>query len=123
MSKFGVTIEKEKALFSRMEELGIHEKDLEESFLKSRGPGGQNVNKVATCVQIKHLPTDIVVKVQKDRSQAINRFLARRELVMRIENKKLGNKSSEQLKIEKIRKQKKRRKRRNSKKDLPKISE
>lgn len=87
MSKFGVTTEKEKALFARMKELGIYEEDLEESFLKSGGPGGQNVNKVASCVQIKHLPTSIIVKVQKDRSQAINRFLARRELVLRIENR------------------------------------
>ena len=110
MIKFGVKKEKESLLIKRMEELNIFESDIQETFIRSGGPGGQNTNKVATCVQLKHLPSGIVVKCQKERSQSLNRFLARRELVERIENKKLGTKSPEQIKIEKIRKQKARRK-------------
>ena len=95
-----------------MHELGINESDLEESFIRSGGPGGQNVNKVSTCVQLRHKPSGIVVKAQDDRSQAINRFLARRSLVEKIEQKLYGKSTSEQKKIEKIRKNKERRKRR-----------
>ncbi len=112
MSKFGVSVEKEEALLQKMKELGVHEDDIDEKFIRSGGPGGQNVNKVATCVQLKHIPTGIIVKIQKDRSQGINRFLARRSLVSKIEEVLLGKSSAEQLKIKKIQKQKKRRKRR-----------
>jgi protein subunit release factor B len=112
MSKFGVSVEKEEALLQKMKELGVLEADIDEKFIHSGGPGGQNVNKVATCVQLKHIPTGIIVKIQKDRSQGINRFLARRSLVSKIEEELLGKSSAEQLKIKKIQKQKKRRKRR-----------
>ena len=112
MSKFGVSIEKEEALLKKMNELGVHEADIDEKFIRSGGPGGQNVNKVATCVQLKHIPTGIIVKVQKDRTQGVNRFLARRSLVSKIEERLTGKPTKEQLKIQKIQKQKKRRKRR-----------
>ena len=112
MSKFGVSIEKEEALFKKMKELGVFEDDLDEKFIRSGGPGGQNVNKVATCVQLKHIPTGIIVKIQDDRSQGINRFLARRFLVSKIEADISDKPTKEQLKIAKIQKQKKRRKRR-----------
>lgn len=112
MSKFGVSVEKEEALLQKMNELGVLEADIDEKFIRSGGPGGQNVNKVSTCVQLKHLPTGIIVKIQKDRSQGVNRFLARRSLVSKIEEGLLGKSSAEKLKIEKIQKQKKRRKRR-----------
>lgn len=95
-----------------MEELGVQESDIDEKFIRSGGPGGQNVNKVSTCVQLKHIPTGIIVKIQKDRSQGVNRFLARRSLVAKIEERLVGKPTKEQLKIEKIQKQKKRRKRR-----------
>ena len=116
MGKFVVTESKEKALLNKMEKLGIYEVDIEESFLRSSGPGGQHVNKVATCVQLKHAPSGIVVKSQKDRSQSVNRFLARRELAEKIESKQSGKKTKEELRAEKIKKQKKRRNRKTAQK-------
>jgi len=116
MAKFGVRPEKEEKLYERMRELGISEEDLKETFIRSGGSGGQNVNKTSTSVQIKHIPTGIVVKSQKGRTQGLNRFFARRVLLSRIEESLLGNKSSKVQKMEKIRKQKKRRKRRTNKK-------
>ena len=112
MSKFGVSFEKEGALIKKMDELGVKESDLDEKFIRSGGPGGQNVNKVATCVQIKHIPTGITVKNQEDRSQGVNRFLARRALLLKLEELQSDKPTKEQLKIAKIQKQKKRRKRR-----------
>jgi protein subunit release factor B len=112
MSKFGVSLEKQEALLKKMDELGVKESDLDEKFIHSGGPGGQNVNKVATCVQIRHIPSGITVKNQEDRSQGVNRFLARRSLLSKIEETLTGKPSKEQLKIQKVQKQKKRRKRR-----------
>ncbi|MFA9409177.1 MAG: peptide chain release factor-like protein [Candidatus Dadabacteria bacterium] len=111
MSKFGVSVEKEEELLKKMDQLGVKEADIDEKFIRSGGPGGQNVNKVATCVQLKHLPTGITVKIQKDRTQGVNRFLARRSLLSKIEESISGKPAKEQLKIQKIQKQKKRRKR------------
>jgi len=112
MSRFGVSPEKEEALLTKMEELGVKESDIDEKFVRSEGPGGQNVNKVSTCVQIRHIPTGITVQIQQDRTQSVNRFLARRSLVTKIEEQLLGKTAKEQLKLQKIQKQKKRRKRR-----------
>ncbi len=95
-----------------MERLGIREGDLEESFIRSGGPGGQNVNKVATCVVLKHLPTGLVVKCQKDRSQAMNRYFARRILVKKLEAKIHGRQSEEARRIAKIKRQKRKRSKR-----------
>jgi peptide chain release factor len=99
---FAVSEEKNRWLRDRMEELDIFEKDIDEKFVRSSGHGGQNVNKTSTCVYLKHVPTGIEVKCMKDRSQSINRFLARRELVKRIE----GLSPSGDTEREKIRKQK-----------------
>ena len=95
-----------------MEELGVLESDIVEKFIRSSGSGGQNVNKVATCVYLKHIPTEIEVKCQEERSQALNRFHARRILVEKIEEKIRGKESEERQRIEKIRRQKRKRSKR-----------
>ncbi len=101
-----------------MAELGIREEDLEERFVRSGGHGGQNVNKVATCVYLKHRPTGIEVKCQRERSQGLNRFLARRLLAEKIETLLRGKQSAEQQRIEKIRRQKRKRSKRAKEKML-----
>jgi len=118
MGLFKVTKQKEDSLRMKMELLGIHEKDLVEKFVRSSGKGGQKVNKTATCVYLKHLPTGIEVKCQRERSQSINRFLARRRLVNKIQAKILGEKNEEQKRIEKIRRQKRKRSQRAKQKML-----
>jgi peptide chain release factor len=113
-----VSPEKEAALEQRMKDLGIRTEDLVEKFVRSGGHGGQNVNKVATCVYLKHVPTGIEVKCQQERSQALNRFVARRLLADKIENLLKGKESAEQQKIEKIRRQKRKRSKRAKEKML-----
>jgi protein subunit release factor B len=103
---------KDAALRDRMLSLGIFEHDIEESFVRSSGAGGQHVNKTSSCVQLLHRPTGISVKCQQDRSQAVNRFLARRLLTEKIAAQIHGIKSSAQQLAEKIRRQKRRRSRR-----------
>jgi len=82
---FNVTHEKEKMLQDKMEALCIKETDIIERFIRSQGHGGQKVNKTSTCVYLKHIPTGIEVKCQKERSQSLNRFLARRILMNKIQ--------------------------------------
>jgi len=118
MLDFGVRPEKQRALEEKMRRFGIKEEDLIEKFIRSSGPGGQKANKTATCVYLKHVPTGFEVKMQKARSQALNRFLARRELVRKIESHILGKESEEERRREKIRKAKRRRSRRAKKKLL-----
>lgn len=115
---FPVSPKKEKELLERMEKLGVREADIAESFVRSSGPGGQNVNKVSTAVVLVHHPSGIKVKCQKERSQALNRFVARKILLDKIETEKEGKLSAEQQRIEKIRRQKKRRTRRTKEKLL-----
>ncbi len=118
MADYTVNLTKEHALKEKMARLGVRESDIVESFIRSSGPGGQNVNKVSTAVYLKHIPTGIEVKCGLERSQALNRFLARRILVNKIETIKLGRASEERRKIEKIRRQKRKRSKRAKEKML-----
>ncbi|MBI5117047.1 peptide chain release factor-like protein [Candidatus Poribacteria bacterium] len=118
MSDFGINPGKQQALLDKMQALGIRESDLVEKFIRSRGHGGQNVNKVATCVYLKHIPTGLEVKVQRERSQALNRFLARRLLADKIERMILGRQSEEERRREKLRRQKRKRSKRAKEKML-----
>ena len=101
-----------------MFKIGIKDGDIEEKFIRSGGKGGQHVNKVSTCVYLKHLPTGVEVKCQKERSQSLNRFLARRILADKIETVMLGKLSEEKKRMDKIRRQKRRRSRRAKEKVL-----
>lgn len=111
MPTFAVSEEKNRWLRERMEALGVKESDLEERFVRSSGKGGQHVNKTSTCVWLKHVPTGIEVKCMKDRSQSVNRFLARRELLERLAPLE-GETARRDVKNEKTRKQKAKRKKR-----------
>ncbi|MHC4124634.1 MAG: peptide chain release factor family protein [Planctomycetota bacterium] len=115
---FSVRRDKEAALKTKMALLGIKEVDLEEKFIRSSKSGGQKVNKSSTCVYLKHKPTGIALKCQKERSQGLNRFLARRILVNKIESLILGKKRDVQRKIEKIRLEKRKRSKRAKEKML-----
>jgi peptide chain release factor len=113
-----MTLSKQKKdeLDERMKRLSIREEDIEEKFILGSGPGGQKVNKTSSSVYLKHLPTGIEVKCSQNRSQAMNRFLARRELCEQIEKKLFGIKTSKEKEIEKIQKQKKRKSRKTKRK-------
>ena len=112
MAEFGVGLEKEKALNEKMARLGVAPQDLVEAFIRSSKPGGQNVNKVSSCVYLKHVPTGIEVKCQEERSQSLNRYRARQILLEKIETAILGKRSQKRQADEKIRRQKRRRSRR-----------
>lgn len=116
MPEFAVSEEKNRWLRLKMAELQVREEDLEETFVRSSGKGGQHVNKTSTCVQLLHRPTGISVSASRERSQSVNRFLARRELLERIEAKS-GVLTGEMKRVERLRKQKDRRRRRSEKKE------
>jgi len=114
----GINPHKIAEIENRMKERGIRKEDVIEKFVRSSGAGGQNVNKVSTAVYLKHIPTGIQVKMQKERSQSLNRFLAWRLLLDKIESKILGEKSRKQKEIEKVRRQKRKRSKRAKEKML-----
>lgn len=113
-----VSKEKQDELLARMEKLGVQEGDLIEKFILGSGSGGQKINKTNSCVYLKHLPSGLEIKCQRDRSRAMNRFLARRDLCEKIEELQSEEKSERKQTIEKIRRQKRRRSRRSKEKML-----
>jgi len=119
MSTFAVSAEKLAQVEQRMSALGVRESDLEESFVRSGGAGGQKVNKSSSCVMLLHRPTGLRVKCQSTRHQAMNRFLARRLLLDKIERMQKGYVEAEQAAREKIRRQKRKRSRRAKQRLLP----
>jgi protein subunit release factor B len=118
MSIFPVSAAKEKELAEKMEALNIREEDIEESFVRSGGKGGQHVNKTSTCVYLRHAPTGVEVKCQEERSQALNRYRARVLLVKKIDRLIKGRESAEIQRIEKVRRQKRKRSKRAKEKML-----
>ena len=112
MALFPVSSQKEKLLLERMRAMGVREQDIDEQFIRSSGAGGQNVNKVSSCVVLHHRPTGLRVRCQKERSQGLNRFIARRLLLDKIEGSIKGAASEETRRIAKIRRQKRQRSRR-----------
>jgi len=118
---FGVTQKKQEELEARMAALELREADIEEKYVRSSGPGGQKVNKTASCVYLKHIKSGLEVKTQRGRSQGLNRYYARKRLCELVEEEKFGSKSPAGLKAEKIRKQKQRRKRRRRRPTSPRL--
>ena len=112
MINFGVSERKTLDLEDRMKKCNVSESDIGEKFVRSQGAGGQKVNKTSTCVHLTHLPSGLSVKMQKSRSQSLNRYYARKRLCEMMENKLLGKESPEAKRLSKIRKQKDRRRRR-----------
>ncbi|MBX9744190.1 MAG: peptide chain release factor-like protein [Chlamydiales bacterium] len=110
--------EKIEELARRMEQLDLQEEDLIEKFILGSGKGGQKVNKTSSCVYLKHIPTGLEVKCSQERSRALNRFFARRELCEKLEGIVLKEKSQKQQAFEKIRRQKRRRSRKQKEKML-----
>lgn len=102
----------------RLEKLGVRDEDLDETFVRSRGPGGQNVNKVASCVVLVHRPTGIIVKCQEDRSQSLNRERARELLAEKLEGRLEARRLAEAARLAKLRRQRQRRSRASKEKML-----
>src|SRR5213078_1657080 len=109
MNAFPIGLDKEAQLAERMAALEVREADLEETFVRSGGHGGQNVNKTATCVMLLHRPTGLQVKCQATRQQGLNRFIARQLMLDKIEELKKDHVAAQRPRIEKIRRQKRKR--------------
>lgn len=108
---FPVEQDKEDELFQRMKKLGIQETDIDEKFVRSGGHGGQNVNKTSTCVMLLHAPTGIQVKCQTSRQQGMNRYLARKLLVAKIEARRHAAAATRRAQRAKLKRQNRKRSR------------
>jgi protein subunit release factor B len=113
-----LTGDRARAVAERLAALGVREDDLDESFVHSGGKGGQNVNKVATCVVLVHRASGLAVKCQRERTQGANRLIARAMLADKIEEQRLGRQSARQQEAERVRRQKRRRSRRSKQRML-----
>lgn len=118
MASVPVSEAKKKALQKRMISLGIKEDDIEESFVRSSGHGGQKVNKTSTCVYLRHIPTGMEVKCSLTRSQTLNRYHARVILADKLDAVIKGRESEEARRIAKLRRQKAKRSKRAKEKIL-----
>ena len=106
MSQWTVTTDKEALLAQRLTTAGLREEDIDETFVRSSGPGGQNVNKTATCVLLVHRPSGLQVKCQTTRLQGLNRFLARQLLLEKVLAQRRTERAAERDRVEKLRRQK-----------------
>ena len=118
MPNLPINSDKWNALNARLLKLGIREQDLDERFVRAGGPGGQHVNKVSTCVVLRHRPSGLAVRCQEERSQGLNRFLARKRLADKMEATLLGEAGRRRQESEKIRRQKRTRSKRAKEKML-----
>lgn len=112
MRTLSIRSEAEDQLERRMRALGLRASDLEEVFVRSGGHGGQNVNKTATCVMLRHRPSGIQVKCQATRQQGLNRFIARQRLVEKLEARQAARVDGERARAAKLRRQSRTRSRR-----------
>ena len=118
VSHFPVSEKKYLALLQRMEKLGVKEEDLEESFIRGSGSGGQKINKTSSCVTLVHRPTGVQVRCSRERSQSLNRYIARVLLLEKIERDVLHQETEAMRAVAKTRRQKARRSRKSKAKML-----
>jgi protein subunit release factor B len=107
-----ITQDKWRQLYIRMSALSINDKDVIERFILGSGSGGQKINKTSSCVWLKHIPTGITIKCQKERSRELNRYYARARLCDKIDAQINQFKSEREQAIAKIRRQKRKRSKR-----------